>query len=266
MKRILLFLFLILACSTQVFASYISLQTSVSSKVVGDVLQVTVSAVNKGDESAYNVQAEVRVGGQKVLAERLQELEIGNTYKVSGSFNVGKIIPGQYPLIVVMHYADANMYPFSALNCQTFLYKTKDLPNDIFGAVKSTNFWKNGKLKLTLKNLADSTINAAANLITPRELTVEQVPGNIDLPAKGSKSVEFKLENFSALSGSSYQVFAISEYEKDGRHITTITPGIVKIVETQNILGISYIYLIAALVVLVLIFLAYQLGASFLKK
>ncbi len=266
MKKIFLFLLLILIGSTQAFASYISLQTSVSSKVVNDVLQVTVSAVNKGDESAYNVQAEVRVGDQKVLAEGLQELEIDSTYKVSGKFKLGKIIPGQYPLIVVMHYADANMYPFSALNCQTFLYKTKDLPNDVFGAVKSTKFWKTGKLKLTLKNLADSTINATANLITPRELTVEQGPGKIALSAKGSKSVEFKLENFSALSGSSYQVFAISEYEKDSRHITTITPGIVKIVETQNILGISYIYLIVVLGVLVLIFLTYQLGASFFKK
>lgn len=243
-------------------ASYISLNTTVTSKVEKDSLKVTVSTVNKGDESARNVQAEIRVGEDNFLAEKREELAVNQAYTAASIFDLKLKKPGQYPLLVVMHYADANQYPFSALNAQTFSYKAKDLPSEIFGKIRSSTFWKKGKVELTLKNMGDSELAVSTKLVVPRELTVEKDSQEIDLSEKSEKNLVFTLENFSALSGSSYQVFAFSEYEKDGMHRTSITPGMIRVEESRQIFGISYTAVIVFIILLLLIFIVAQLYAK----
>ena len=78
--------------------------------------------------------------------------------------------------------------------------------------------------------------------------------------------LSFGVKNFSALSGSTYQVFAISEYEKDGFHLTSITPGFIRIAQSRTVLGIDYIYLAGILAVLVVVFAVIQLRRSVPKK
>jgi hypothetical protein len=239
-------------------ASYISLRTTVSSKVIDHALEVSVSAVNKGDESAHNVQAEIKVGGKKILANKIQELGINGAYRVRAVFDLDYKTPGEYPLVVTMHYADANMYPFSALNCQTFAYKAEALPASIFGSISSASFWKKGRAKLTLKNMGASEIETSTCLVVPRELTAAEESFKVRVPAKSSGQISFEIENFSALGGSTYQVFAVSEYEKNGVHHTNVAPGMIKIVERKEIFGISYTILVSLLIILVLVFTAAQ--------
>jgi hypothetical protein len=246
-----------------VCASFISLQTSVSSKVDGDILKSLIKVVNKGDESAYNVQAEIRVGGKKVLAEKKPELMVDQEYTAMREFKLKVDKPGDYPLVVVMHYTDANQYPFSALNVQTFSYQKAAPPSEVFGSMDSVSFFKEGKLKLTLKNSGDTAQKVMTYLVVPRELSVDKNLVETIIPAKGKKQLVFELENFSALSGSNYQVFAVTEYnDKDGYHQTNIRPGMIKIVETRQILGISYNVVIIILIGLALLFIA----AQFIRK
>lgn len=243
-------------------ASFISLNTTVTAKVVGSQLKVLVSAVNKGDEPAYSVQAELQVGDKKILAEKKEKVEIDGDYKGYAAFNLNLINPGQYPLIVVMHYADANQYPFSALTIPVFNFKAEDVPVEIFGRMRSATFWKEGQLGLTLKNSGNTTINAKTNLVVPQELTVQNNQQDIAIAGRASAHTSFNIENFSALSGSTYQVYAVSEYDKDGRHHTVITPGMIKIVEKRNILGLDYQYLLIFLVILVMVFIIFQVFKS----
>lgn len=262
MKKLFLLLLILFLGAYSAAASYISLQTSVTSRVVKNTLKVSVSAVNKGDEPAHNVQAEIRVKEKTIPAKKLAQLGVNQVYRAQASFDLSRKKPGEYPLIVTMHYADANLYPFSALTCQTFSCKKEALPGQIFGSLKSTSFWKKGKVKLTLKNMSDSEIKASAYLVAPRELTLAKGSFKISIPPKSVKDLDFEIENFSALHGSSYQVFAISEYEKNGIYQTSITPGIIKIIKEREIFGISYTAILVILFILVLIFAA----AQFLKK
>ncbi len=261
MKRFLLILLLCLIASSA-FASYISLNTTVTAKVVGNQLKVLVSAVNKGDEAAYNVQAELRAGGKKILAEKVQKLEVNGTYKGYATFNLNLDKAGHYPLVIVMHYADANQYPFSALTIQTFAYKVQDMPKDLFGRMRSTTFWENGRIELTLKNSSNVDIKAKADLVVPKEITVLGGVKDLALAARVSDKVRFELENFSALSGSNYQVYAVSEYDKGNFHYTVITPGMIRIVERKSLLGIDYQYLLVFLIVLVMVFILFQVFKS----
>lgn len=244
------------------FASYISLNTTVTAKSDKNNLKILVSAQNKGDEPAFNVKAEIKAGNKTILAATKQELGINQIYSAEALVGFENQIGGQYPLVVIMHYADANQYPFSALNAQTFNVKVDTLPSDLFGQMGATTIWQDGELTLKLKNLGDSNINASIYLATPRELTSTASPQAISIPAKEQASITFPIKNFSALNGSAYQVFAITEYNLNGTHHTTITPGTVRVVESKTIFGLNINVLIFTCMILLVIFI----GAQFFWK
>ncbi|MFA5113048.1 MAG: hypothetical protein WC529_01995 [Candidatus Margulisiibacteriota bacterium] len=245
-------LFGTLACQ----ASFISLNTTLTSKLERGKLRVMVQVVNKGDESAFGVQAELRVGGRTILAEKKQELPVNAAYQVKALVPLDLQTPGSYPLILVMHYTDANQYPFSALTGQAFVYQREGVP-PLFGQVKPATFAKEGRIDLLLKNSGDREIKATTRLVIPRELTVAGDAQPLTVPARGQKSASFSLSNFSALSGSTYQVFAVAEFEDNGLHYTCLAPGTVKINES-NVLVNYQAYFIALIVILALGFVALQ--------
>jgi hypothetical protein len=266
MKKIIsLVLFIWLAVSSAQ-ASYISLKTSFNARLDKDVLKVLVRVINKGDESAYNVQAEITAAGKRFLAEKKLEVGVDQGYDAMAEFPLAKGKPGIYPLLLTMHYTDANQYPFSALTGQTFAYRAEDTPGDVFGRLQTATFWQSGQTKLTIKNLSDQAVNAAVDLITPRELRAVGSRQTTLVPARGAVTVDFTVENLSALNGSNYQVFAVIEYDKAGLHQTSIAPGSLKITESKNLLGLDYLFWFAALIILLLVFLAIQLGWVKLKK
>lgn len=249
---------ILLFLSSSAFAGYISLETKLSSEIVSNTLLIDVMVVNKGDEVAHNVQGEIRVGGENIPLKKVGELGVNATYHAKHPVRLRFKSPGEYPLILLMHYADANQYPFSALTCQTFAYKRAGMPGSIFGRMGSVRFWKDGEIKLTLRNMDDGARKVTTNLVLPRELMVKQGSFSFDLPGKSKKEIKFSVENFSALNGSSYQVYAISEYEADGVHKTTITPGMISIKQEKTIFGLNYYLIIAAIVLTALFFIFAQ--------
>jgi hypothetical protein len=254
----LLLLSVFMGLISPAWASYISLNTIVTANVEKDVLKVSLKVTNQGDESAFNVQAEVRVEGKAVFARKETELGINQTYTADLTYDLKLDTPGIYPLVLVMHYTDANNYPFSALTARTFTYGSQEMPSELFGKISSKTFWKKGKINLTLKNVGKSAIEAKTYLVSPKEITVEDEFINVSLPPKGSKGVSFKVNNFSALSGSSYQIYAIAEYEKEGIHQTSVTPGIIKVKESRQILGLNYTTALIFMLVLGIIFVVVQ--------
>jgi hypothetical protein len=246
-----------LACS----ASYISLNTTLRSKVEGNNLKVLVQVVNKGDESAFAVQAEFRVGGKTILAEKTTELPVNGTYQAAASIPLSLKTPGNYPLILVMHYADANQYPFSALTAHAFVYRQEGVP-PLFGQVKPASFAKEGSVDFVLKNSGDREIRAVTRLVVPRELSIENEQEPLTLPPRSQKSASFRLSNFSALAGSTYQLFAVTEFTDGGLHYTSLAPGTVKITADRAFFGLNQDLLVIILIVLVALFV----GAQFIKR
>jgi hypothetical protein len=241
-------------------ASFISLNTSLTTKVTGRQLLVLVKAENKGDETAYNVQAEIRVAHQSVLGQKVSQLPVNSRYQAEFSIPLSKLAkPGCYPLALLLHYTDANQYPFSALSCQTFNFNSTDLPPEIFGKMTAGSFWKKGEVKLSYKNLGDNKFKLAISLITPRELTVSGEKKTLLLSAKSAESLTIPVENFSALSGSNYQIFALAEYNLGDKHQTVIVPGMIRIADKTTLLGLDRNLLIVILVALLAIFSAAQL-------
>jgi hypothetical protein len=236
-------------------ASYISLRTTVNALVKGRILEVVITAVNKGDEPAYGVQAEVRAGNRVIMTGKKAELRVDEAYTARASFGLDLKNAGQYPLITILHYADANQYPFSALNGQTFVYLS-EMPPQVAGKLSSAKFSKTGALSLYLKNQGEAAVKIKAKLALPRELATEKDQLEMELNPHESKTDNFTVENFSALAGSTYQVFAAVEYDAQHRHYTLIIPAKISVVEKNLFKDFQYGFyiLIAALLLLFVYF------------
>jgi hypothetical protein len=257
----LFFIFYFLYFALPSHASYISLQTSLTSQYENDRLTVNVTIVNKGDESAYNVQVEFRVGGRNVLSSKIAELAVGETRELEQTlpFNIAR--PGTYPLALITHYTDANQYPFSALLMQTFVYRDSGFP-PLSGQLSSASFDREGKLDYKIKNSGQGVVKVQTTLIAPAELTIVPVNRELIIEPGTEQGLSFAVKNFSALPGSTYQIFAVAEFEENGLHYTAIAPGLIKIVARRAILGIDQSIYIAILALLLLLFV----GAQLLRK
>ena len=152
MKRLAAIILISIFCAFSASASYISLKTTVNTSVEKDVLKVRVTAVNKGDEGAHNVQAEMRLGKRVILAPKRQELGVDAAYRAAAEFDLKLKAPGQYPMVVIMHYTDANQYSFSALSVPIFVYKEERV-GDVFGQLSSARISEKGSIDLLRKNL-----------------------------------------------------------------------------------------------------------------
>lgn len=253
----LIFLLCILCFTQTAEASYISLKTALSAQVENNVLKIMATVVNRGDEPAYNVQAEVRAAGKEMLTAKEAELPVNGTYHARFSIPFPAQKPGTYPLVLKMYYTDANQYPFSALSCQPIVFQ-KEAASLLFGSLKSVSFSKEGKIEFTVKNFSDSEVPAKVSLILPGELTTEKDRQKVLLPPRSEKTLYFSIKNFSALPGSSYQVFAVSESEDQVLHYTQVSPGTVTIVAAQGIFGLTYFNLFLVLIVLFVVFIIAQ--------
>jgi len=258
MKKLFIFILFLFIFSSLASASYINLSTTVVTRSEGGLLNVAVSSQNNGDEPAYNVQAELQVAGKRILLAKSDAIGVGQSYTAGAREPLGLKLPGDYPLIIILHYTDANQYPFSALTSAVFRYRSEALPASILGSMASKTFWEKGMLSLALRNFSDAELELSTRLVTPRELAVEKNDLKTRIRPRGQERVQFAVKNFSALSGSNYQVFAVSEYDEAGVHRTQITPGFVKIVERRTFLGVDYAYLIIVLVALALLFVFFQ--------
>ena len=238
-------------------ASFISLKTALSSYYANGRLTAKVVIINKGDEPAHDLRAEFKVGGQDVLSENLPELPVGGTARIEKSIPFTPTLPGTYPLTLITHYTDANQYPFSGLMMQTFVCQRAGLPS-LVSRLDPLSFDQQGELNLNLKNTGLSPITARTTLVAPVELTVENAVRKTELMPGADCGLNFTVKNFSALPGSVYQAWAVTEYDEDGFHYTSLAPAVVKLVAEQQLFGLNPRWLAVLLVLLIIVFAAAQ--------
>lgn len=238
-----LLLLILLSILPMANASYITLETAIATSPSS----VSVSITNKGDEPAYNVQPSL-ISPVAASSDAKQRLEINEKQTSMFDIELSDSLPGTYPVILNIDYADANNYPFSAIATSTLVNKVATSPGLIM-VLEPIKLSDSNKLKLSVKNLDDYKKDIKIKIIVPKELTVEDSK-QLSLEARSSGKLSFKIEDFSARPESTYAVFAVAEYDKDGKHYTSITSSPVKIVKGLNIpISILSISLAALLII-----------------
>jgi len=134
-------------------ASFIRLDTSVATDIDKNSLGLKISVSNKGDEPAHAVQAEIVIGQEIYFSHKQPTLEVARTIHFDQLYPAKIEKQGVYPVVVIIHYSDANGYPFSALLCRTFSHNQNAPVAEIFGEMAPVNLSKKGKDKNSpLKN------------------------------------------------------------------------------------------------------------------
>ncbi len=251
MKKVSLFLIILLIINIA-DASYISIQSAITTTENEIIVKIT----NFGDEPAHNVQLSLEINNKKFVSDIKDRLNVQNSFEWKVPLTEKPKNPGKYPLILTTNYQDANAYPFSAISVSTFDNMQATISETI-AKIDNIELSEKGTLKLIIKNLAETEKNLNIRLIAPKELTAEKNKLSLKLPARTEETIDFEIEKFSALTGSSYAVYAVIEYDENNMHYTTTTSGIVKVIEKKNIFTNQNL-LIGLLVILIIVFIYFQ--------
>ncbi|MBL7169606.1 MAG: hypothetical protein ISS48_01135 [Candidatus Aenigmarchaeota archaeon] len=261
-----IFLLVVIMVPSLVLAGTISLTTSITTDILtADQGQIQVILTNSGDEAAYNVQLSLITDYFSSQPVHVGTLEVNKPFKTNISFNtIDELKEGNYPIVLLTEYKDANGYEFSSVSPVTLTHKNSYYSkiNISFENLEiSGNKAKN--LFVKLKNMDQTSHNINVRLALPNELSSDIVNSTVNLDPKMEKTIVFKISNFRGLEGSSYIVFVTTEYEDD-YHYSSLARGMVRIVEGKglNLEGKSSSILkllpITILIIAILVFILYQ--------
>ncbi len=247
MRLIILLMLLLVPIAS---ASYITITTTITSNQ--DDIDLSIS--NHGDEPAYNVQATIKLLDIEQSSDIKSQLNINEFFKPNFKIDTKSFaLPGSYPVIAIIDYSDANGYKFSALSSSIYINEKATI-SKINLAMQPIELSKSGKIKLTLKNLDSKEKNLDVELITPRELTIDNNKISTQLSSKEEKTLKFEIQNFAARPGSSYAVFAVSNFEENNQHFSSLTSTTIKITSGTKLFSARSLLILLVILIVVAIF------------
>jgi hypothetical protein len=219
MKWRVLILLLVMAFPAR--AGVIQWRIALSASVVGDQLHCTMTVTNSGNEAARDVGGELDFNGARVALPTAPLVGAGHSLEMPLPAFPRPALPGKYPIIGRLNYADMNGYPFSAIVVHPQDFDT--VPPALF-AVRPVDIALNpsGAARVVVSWRGSGPIDAAVRLVAPSDLRVTRPePGQrVVLQPGEQKEIEVALEAGDALEGSSYAAFLLLEGEENGlRHL-----------------------------------------------
>jgi hypothetical protein len=240
-------------------ASFISLTPEVSVETIafGEETAANFSLTNSGDEPAYDVTASLLLPeGMSSSVLYLGRLDENATQSGGFGINAAGVLPGAYSIPLRVDYKDANGHPFSAVSVFSLIIKEAAF-SEVSPRVENLKLAVNGQgsVRVSLKNLGSSPHDVRLRVFLPRELKADVSEKVVSVPADAEAEASFAVSSFDALAGSDYAVYAIVSYEDARVYRSSYSSSVVSIVEPQPMpLWIP----LAALAVLVIVFVAYQ--------
>ena len=250
----LMALALLSACGTTL-ASYISMKTGFSIMATPTGPELVVVSENQGDEPSYGVQFEVQVGEKRFTSAEIPRLNVSE--KISERFPVADAfgLPGHYPIVIKTHYRDANAYPFSALTVGFYDHQ-QPVVSKIQMRAQNADIPANGSgaLSVVVRNGDSVPRDMDIVLHLPDELVTDAERQPLQLAPGSEETLQFVVENFSALENSSYSVAVIAQYEDEERHYSAAGSAVVQI-SAPSALASRWIWVFGAVGAIVLILL-----------
>lgn len=215
-------------------AGSISITTTQKASYADGTLTVSLTIGNSGDEAAHSVSPVLRFRDLTVRGRRREDLAPGQTVEDELSLHVGELGTGRWVYAVAVDYADANQYPFQAL--QMGSVGVGDIGPTKVTATKVTAepIAKDGQLSIELKNLTGEARTVQATTHVPEGLEVTSDVGEVSLEPWGERTVTADIANRTALAGSRYPVFVSVEYDDDEGHHAGVFQGVVEITSAAN--------------------------------
>jgi hypothetical protein len=240
-----------------VAAGILRIETQTGATVEGELLTVRVTATNKGTEPAQNVQVHIILLARNRHGPVKDRLDPGQADTFLFKETLKGIKKGRYPLTVLVDFHDANQYPFSAVSCTTFYWK-EDANPDLLSLGNDITVGAAGELLFTIKNLGLEPRKVRSSLVLPKELSTHDPRIDLQIDPRAEKRVVFAIANFSALSGASYPVFCLFEYDSEDTHYTAVARALIKIKKGENWFRRTKLLWLGAAIMLGVILVALQ--------
>jgi hypothetical protein len=241
-----------LLAASSVAASYITMATDFSVTEGVDGLTLNVTTKNQGDEPAYGIQFEVQIGNLKLTSATVPQLGVNETTSSDLSIQEAFDLPGHYPVLIKTHYQDANTYPFTALSVGFYDFQRPAVSKILIRA-EDASIPVNGKgtMQYTVRNndAVERDLHLALHL--PDELAALKDSDSLTIGPRKSKSLQYTVENFSALEDSGYAVALVAEYDDGNTHYSTAGTGTIRITAPDTMDGyLPWVAAVAAAIVL----------------
>ncbi len=237
-------------------ASYITINMQLAEMTInGSSAEGVFSVSNSGDEPAYSVQTSFPAAQGIVFPTLfIARLDPGKQVDTRFDANItAGLLPGKYPVPVMTEYADANNYPFSAVS-YSYIVNDERISSGITGTFGDVKIPKagNANLKLNVANRDTVAHNATLMILASKELLATGYEKTVMINAESQKQINVEISSLSALEGSTYSIFAIIEYDSNGRHFSGFARGSVAITKDEGLF--SNILLAAGAIILVILF------------
>jgi len=217
---------------TSAFGAHITLATDFSVSVKPEGLVLVVMAVNRGDVAAHDVQFEIILDDKTLVGPLVKKLAVDE--KTSADFSLDDIfgIPGRYPVVIRTNYKDANGYRFTALTVGFYDYQSTVMPvASISGDVIKIPVDGKGRMSFVLRNDGRTGLKIDLALFVPNELSVSHEQSVIEIGPQQGQTLEYEVENYSALADSRYQVSLVGRYEENGKRFGIAGSAVVQITD-----------------------------------
>lgn len=218
--------------STNAYGAHITLATEFSVSVKAEDFALLVMVENQGDVPAHDVQLDVVLGDKSLVGPVVKKLKVSEQTAVEFSLADVFGIPGRYPVVIRTSYKDANGYRFTALTVGFYDYKSTVMPAvSISGHSISIPVDGKGRMSFVLRNDGEMERAVELELFLPDELSVSDEQSVIKIGPQQQQTLEYEVENYSALADSRYQVSLLGQYEDDGKRFSVAGSAVVHVAD-----------------------------------
>lgn len=242
---------LIINSTSIVFAEFITIDTDVSTTVLGSEITIDVNLKNRGDESAYEITVAAFLRSVKISSCTISKLEPdAETVLTLRSEIAGGFLRTIVPLSI--YYKDGKGHPFSVLSYAVATYFGHETPR-VLATIEPIKLARRNTVILTAKSMDGEPHHMGIKIIVPNELSVSPKTRQVDIPSIGEVYASFKLVNFGAVPNSTYVILALLSEEREKGIYEDVALGKARIIVPKSIVkilsGNSVLWILGFLIV-----------------
>ena len=212
-------------------AAFIRLRIAADAHVTSNRTTIGVFVTNEGDEPAFSVAASVSAEGRSAASSETSErLDTGRTFRTRIALDGPLSPPGIHTAIIRIRYTDANGYPFTAIATLPAVSGDPGPAVDpMTVGLCAAPSGRSGEVLLTIASELTGAVPAHVSLVLPDELSCPRPEISILVPPREKQMCRFAVSNVSGWPGSAYEIFAVVDYDWDGRHHSVTARSIMRL-------------------------------------
>lgn len=215
-------------------AGTITLTSTLSCEVSPPEVKAKMVLENKGDEAAHNVRIQFSALDRSWASEMFSKIDVGQSVETEQAIELEPPQKGVYPLAAKIFFQDGAGYPMSTVVVTPFTYLEAATPS-LFGRLEDLRLTDKGELLFHITNNGYDDLAVTVQVLVPDELSLSPGQKQLELKSRSRTTVPFELENFSALAGAAYPVWAVVEYEQRGVHFSYIRSALITLEAPSSI-------------------------------